>query len=245
MAPPVASPLAFFDRVYVINLPQRTDRRRQMERELLRAGLPLMPGKVEIFPAIRPADKEGFPSIGACGCFRSHLSIFKVAAQQNARNALMVEDDLTISDKFHEQFDSIARQLGETKWDFAYLGHVLELPSSPAQVLMTPCTPETKLMTTHFYAAGGAILPRLIEFLEQMQQRPPGDPRGGPMHVDGALSTFRRQNPDVVTLVAHPNLGFQRSSPSDVAQRKWVDRYPGAKQVASFARAVASRLRGR
>lgn len=238
------SPLEFFDRVYVINLPERTDRRRVMEKELTRAGMPLTPGKVEIFPAIRPADKAGFPSIGACGCFRSHLAIFKLAVTNNARNVLMVEDDLNISDQFREHFDSLARQLDATKWDFAYFGHVLEKPAG-GEVKMSPCAPETKLMTTHFYAANGAVLPRLIDFLEQMQQRPPGDPRGGPMHVDGALSTFRRQHPDVVTLVAEPNLGFQRSSPSDVAVRKWMDRYPGAKQIAAVARAVSRKLRGR
>jgi hypothetical protein len=244
MSPPAATPLEFFDRVYVVNLPERTDRRRQMERELVRAKMPLTAGKVEIFPAIRPADKDGFPSIGACGCFRSHLSIFKLALQHNARNVLMIEDDLNIADQFGEQFASIAQQLNATSWSFAYFGHVLELPKS-RNVRMEPTTPETKLMTTHFYAASGAILPRLIDFLEQMQRRPPGDPRGGPMHVDGALSTFRRQNPDAVTLVAHPNLGFQRSSRSDVATRKWVDRYPGAKQLAALVRGVAGRWRGR
>src|SRR5688500_9777280 len=119
------TPLEFFDRVYVINLPERTDRRRVMERELVRAGMPLTPGKVEIFPAIRPADRAGFPSIGACGCFRSHLSIFKLAVENKARNVLMIEDDLNISDQFRDHFAAIARQLNSAKWDFAYFGHVL------------------------------------------------------------------------------------------------------------------------
>ena len=45
-------------------------------------------------------------------------------------SVLMIEDDLTIADAFREQFGAIARQLNEMEWDFAYFGHVLEVPAS-------------------------------------------------------------------------------------------------------------------
>ena len=63
---------------------------------------------------------------------------------------------------------------------------------------------------------------RPVLFMEELQQRPPGHPDGGPMHIDGAYSTFRVQNPDVVTLIASPNLGWQRSSRSDVTPNWWA-----------------------
>ena len=77
---------------------------------------------------------------------------------------------------------------------------------------------------------------RLLRFLEELQQRPPGHPDGGPMHLDGAYSTFRAQNPDVVTLIASPNLGWQRSSRSDIYPNAWFDRVPGFRQLAGAAR---------
>ncbi len=42
-----------FDRIYIVNLPERTDRRREMEDQLVKVGLGGHP-RVMFFPAIRP-----------------------------------------------------------------------------------------------------------------------------------------------------------------------------------------------
>ena len=54
-----------FERIYVINLPNRTDRRKETEIELSKAGGPL----AIFFPAIRPPEAGKFRSIGERGCF--------------------------------------------------------------------------------------------------------------------------------------------------------------------------------
>ncbi|WP_228056539.1 hypothetical protein [Microcoleus sp. LEGE 07076] len=54
----------FFERTYVVNLPERQDRRRDITKELANAGISLAPNSVEIFPAIRPETAGEFPSIG-------------------------------------------------------------------------------------------------------------------------------------------------------------------------------------
>ena len=125
-----------------------------------------------------------------------------------------------------------------------YLGHYLtdrNLPkvdpngrSPEAAVLLKPYT--LGIQTTHFYGVNGQILDRLIAFLEQLQQRPSGHPDGGPMHVDGAYSTFRAQNPDITTLIAEPNLGWQRISRSDINASAWYDYLPLVRDVANAAR---------
>ena len=97
-------------------------------------------------------------------------------------------------------------------------------------------------MTTHFYAVNGRIFDRLLRFLEELQRRPPGHPDGGPMHLDGAYSTFRDQNPDVVTLIASPNLGWQRTSRSDITP-KWWHRVPGLRPLAVAAITSKTRLK--
>ncbi|HAX77040.1 MAG TPA: LPS biosynthesis glycosyltransferase, partial [Cyanobacteria bacterium UBA11372] len=56
-----------------------------------------------MFPAIRPDDAGDFPSIGARGCFESHLAILKQALADRLSNVLIVEDDLKISQRFHTE----------------------------------------------------------------------------------------------------------------------------------------------
>jgi hypothetical protein len=58
------------------------------------------------------------------------------------------------------------------------------------------------------------------------------------MHVDGAYSTFRQQNSDLITLIAEPSLGFQRSSPSNIVGYKWFERTPMVQQLVSVGRSV-------
>ncbi|MCC3413960.1 MULTISPECIES: glycosyltransferase family 25 protein [unclassified Microcoleus] len=234
----------FFERTYVVNLPERQDRRRDITKELANVGISLATNSVEIFPASRPETAGEFPSIGAWGCFLSHLSILKHARQQNLSNVLVMEDDLAISPTLIAQQSALIEQLQGQDWGMVYLGHYLtdsNLPkvdpngrSSEAAVLLKPYT--RAIQTTHFYGVNGQILDRLIAFLEQVQQRPSGHPDGGPMHVDGAYSTFRAQNPDITTLIAEPNLGWQRSSRSDINASAWYDYVPLVRDVANAAR---------
>ena len=46
------------------------------------------------------------------------------------------------------------------------------------------------------------------------------------MHVDGAYNGLRRANPDFDTLLATPELGFQRASRTDIHALRWYDATP-------------------
>lgn len=225
----------FFERIYVVNLPERTDRRKMIVAELERVGLPLTSNRVELFPAIKPESAGEFPNIGARGCFLSHLSILKQARQARLANVLIMEDDLAISPLFQIYQERLIEQVKYSDWGFLYLGHChrFEDIGDNAPFQLKPFS--GGLQTTHFYAINGAILDRLIEFLEAILQRPYGHPDGGPMHVDGAYSHFRAQNPDVITLVASPSLGMQQPSRSDISPN-WLDRTPIFRDVVSAAR---------
>jgi len=227
----------FFERIYVVNLPERTDRRKTIALELEKAGLPLTPHKIEIFPAIRPDSAGDFPSIGARGCFLSHLAILKQAKRDCLSNILIVEDDLVISTLLKQQEESLIEQLQKTDWGFVYFGHSVKLEqkgtNTKLKVRLQPFS--ESFQTTHFYGVNGKVIDRLIHFLEEVQRRPAGHPEGGPMHVDGAYNHFRAQNPDVLTLLAFPNLGSQENSRSDITP-SWLDRTPIVRDFASSAR---------
>lgn len=231
--------LDYFQRVYIINLPERKDRRKAITAELEQADMPILGGKVELFPAVKPREAMGFPNIGARGCFMSHLGILQSALQRGLSNVLIVEDDLMISPEVNRHIGKILGDLSNIDWGIVYLGHIEKLASGGEPKFIPFYDP---VITSHFYAVNGKVIPRLIEYLEQVLTRQPGDPLGGPMHLDGALTMFRQANPDVLTLIADPNLGKQRPSRSNI-NCPWYERLPVVMQAADLARIIRDRLR--
>lgn len=229
-----------FDRTYVLNLPDRADRRREMDAVFRKAGIDWEPGKVELFPAVRPDSPGGFESVGARGCFLGHLGMLQKAREAGARRVLIMEDDLDLIDDYPAIEARVADRLARDDWGFAYLGHSLGLLDPPVPPgTMVPL--QGRWATTHFLAVHGRVLDSMVRFFEQMRDRPPGHPDGGPMHMDGAFFVYREKHPDLVTLVPYPSLGHQRSSRSDINGRK-VDRIPVVRDLLQIARRVRRRL---
>jgi hypothetical protein len=227
--------IEYFDMIRIISLPSRPDRRREVVGELARHGMSLEPGKVEFFDAIRPATDGGFASVGLHGCFLSHLQVLRESRAAGLSRVLILEDDFQLSRKFGEYQGAIVDQLRGRRWDLVYLGHRIATGPAPAPGLI-PFGEHVEL--THCYGVDGAIFDRFIAFLEQLLTRPPGHPDGGPMSPDGAITTFRARNPDVVTLIAAPSLCWQRSSRTDNHPLRWIDRAPVVRDLVGLARRV-------
>lgn len=241
------NPTNYFDRTYVINLPERTDRLREVSAALKRINMPLNPGKVEVFPAIRPQDSGGFASTGAHGCFLSHLAVLKKAHDFKLSKVLVLEDDVEFVNVFPRLWPSILTQLRSESWSFVYFGYFhiegARLASRDTSVVqMRPFA--GKLRRTHAYAVDGSILESFIQHLDRILQRRPGDPEGGPMHFDGALNDFRSKNPRMLTLIAEPRVAWQRASHSDLHSRGWKAMFAG-RMLLKPARMVKNYLRRR
>lgn len=226
----------FFDCIFVINLAYRNDRRLEMEGELKRIGLSLLDGSAEILSASRFTDAGDFDSAGARGCFDSHLRALKTAYERNANGVLIFEDDCDFAHDIQEKLPVVLRQLATTEWSMFYGGHLSEVKTGGSIGGISRIAPEQSLSGSHFIAVSGKALPILIQYLEEMLAREPGSPLGGPMHVDGAYSWFRKDHPDYETWVADPQLGFQRPSRTDVHQLKFYDNIIGLRQCVAFAR---------
>jgi hypothetical protein len=238
----------YFEQLYLINLPERHDRRVSAIRELKSVGTTTDCPNLEIFAAIKPAEAGEFPSIGALGCVLSHLAILKTAQKRQLANVLIMEDDVGFSPYFIKHQAEILEQVAQQQWDFLYLGHVRpsHRPVNPEQspVEWQPQPGTVPLSTTHCVAIKGAMFAPLIDLIDQAITRPLGHPQGGPMNIDGLYSTFREQHPEVITLIAQPCLALQCSSPSDLAGVKWwFDRLPIFRQVASVGRACKTYAR--
>jgi hypothetical protein len=228
----VSEPFQSFDEVRIINLVDRKDRRREITEQLDKIGG--LVSNISFFDAHRPESPGEFPSLGARGCFESHLSILREARDRKVQTLLILEDDLDFTRDGRARMEPIFAELGSKEWSFFYGAHVM--PANGRRGLAEIGADEP-IMTTSFVAARGAAIPELVEFLQAMSKRPAGSPDWGPMHVDGAYTVFRQLNPNRRTFAAFPSLGRQRSSPSDVTQSQMIlDRWAGTRLIASHLR---------
>jgi hypothetical protein len=230
--------LAVFDRICIINLPERSDRRRAVTRELAKQGLAVDGQRVRFTAATRPAEAGEFPSIGARGCFMSHLQTLEQACRDGVQRLLVLEDDVMFARAMAHAAPPLGESIRGSGWHLAYPGHCLEAAAGPLRWIRS----EQPLVCAHCYAVSGLALPLLISHLQACLERPRGHSLGSPMHYDGALSLLRRQRPDLVTLVTSRSLAGQRSSRSDIIGPSWLDRW-SAPGVAALARGLRNHWR--
>ena len=104
------------DKVFIINLERRTDRKESILKELARVGIK----NYEFFPAIEPKTQatlnkwnpnflkkrpkwlERVPAeyynkyrLGALGCLMSHAAVMEIALKRNYKRILILEDDVS------------------------------------------------------------------------------------------------------------------------------------------------------
>jgi hypothetical protein len=226
-----------FDKIVITNMPERTDRRARVVRELRSVGVELTPGRVEIVPGVRVTDPCGFASAGYRGCYLCTLGILRAATLEKVSRLLFMEDDLIFTRAMKTHGEAMVEELLTTPWHFAYLGHSAPVPPG----VLGWRRYDGPLIGANCLALNGSILERLLAFMEEVQNRPPGHPEGGRIAPDAAYNHFRALNPDVVTLTACPLLGVQGSSQSDL-HPVWFDRVPVLRNIARSARGLKLRL---
>jgi glycosyl transferase, family 25 len=230
-------PFRDFDRVYVINLATRRDRRREMSRELERIGVAPHGKPMHWFDAIRPDGAAGFPTIGAHGCFLSHLGVLENAAVEKLERILILEDDVDFCEGFPARFERALHELREKNWSMFYGGYALQSGTLEfGEHALALASPESAIALTHIVAVRGDAIAELRDYLKRILTRQPGDPKGGPMHVDGAFSWYRREHPTRETYAHKEMLGTQRPSRTDIHDPKWFDRTRGVRTLANLAR---------
>ena len=228
--------LRVFGDIFVINLKSRPDRRRAMAAEL--AAIGLGPQDVTWFDAVRPEDPGGFESIGARGCFLSQLGVLRAAQERGAQGVLILEDDVAFAPGFGPRVAAITRDLAATEWDMFYGGGVAAQTQRHSAALVR-IDREVPIQLAHCVAVRGGAISRVAAYLEAQLGRPPGDPAGGPMHVDGSYSWARREL-GLATFMSDPELCYQRPSRSSIYEKKrWRSSALGA-QVADRLFAVKS-----
>lgn len=234
------------DRIYVVNLETRPDRRREMLSELKRIGLQSNDALLSVFKAIKPDEAGAFPTIGARGCFLSQLGVLKCADEKQERAILLLEDDASFTGEYIANAEALLKELDTIDWSMAYLGHRIAADQAPGPDQARTdhwyaLAPDVGVVCAHAVLFHQRAIGALIPYLEHMLERPAGHAEGGPMHVDGAYSWFRRTHPELQTVVADRQYVVQRASRSDIAPPSWKDKLPFLDRL----RVLKNRLAGR
>jgi glycosyl transferase family 25 len=232
--------IEYFDHAYVINLQDRTDRRRQVINEFQRIGIDLPSKKVDFFTAVRPPDKGNFQDVGIRGCFNSHRSILQLADQNNLGNVLVFEDDVCFRDVGALFENQLLAKLEQENWDLTFFGYL-----KPAdQALPGPLVEwRHDILGTHCYAVNGRFIRTMIQYMNDCEQRPRDHPDGGPMPADGVYNHIRYLDPGIKLLLSVPCLAHQRNSRTDVAPPKFFDEIVWLRQVIIGMRSIKNRIR--
>jgi hypothetical protein len=211
---------------YVINLEFRKDRRAEMERQLRSVGW-----SAEFFSAIRPSAAGDFESIGARGCFLSHFEVLRQSLKFD-RHLLIMEDDLNFVPDFPRLWNAAYEAMQNKEWSMFYPGHILN--SAPPGLHLV--NPSKEISCAHFVMVHKTAIRTLADALATMLARPGGHALGGPMHVDAAYNVIRKRNPQLMTYVCCPSLGYQRASRSDISSQRWYDKIKPLRPAVDFAR---------
>lgn len=224
---------AAFDRIRIVNLPSRQDRRNEMERQLSRVELK---GdlRVSYFPAVSCVDRGLFPRKGDHGCFQSHFTILKEAAEAG-QSVLILEDDCDFLLPAISEFT-----LPET-FDIFYGGYHA---ADPENLI------ESDIIGSHFmgFSASGARI-AFDYFTRYLDPQFPPDPKAATQPgfnpeirppIDGGYVWMRRAHPELVTVFAM--LSVQRPSRTDIGEPRWFDRMAGIRDVVEHLRRLRHRV---
>ena len=105
--------MKFFDRVIVINVPRRTDRLEQFDKEAKRIGF-----EYEVHPAMDGKFLGMDPIVAGR---LSHIEVLRKIKPDE--KVLICEDDAKFREDFNEVFDEYMADL-PTNWDIFYLGAI-------------------------------------------------------------------------------------------------------------------------
>lgn len=132
------------DKVFIINLEERVDRKTEMMKELDKAGIT----NYEFFKAIRPSSQEDIHKwnpkfvterpkwlktdlqkyrLGSLGCLLSHIGVMELSLKRNYERILILEDDVSFirfvkGAKLEGTLDVIQSQIADTNVGILYLG---------------------------------------------------------------------------------------------------------------------------
>ena len=181
------SPFDVIDKVYLINLPERTDRLMDSMYEIEKVGLK---NRVEVVEGVKK---------GNAGLIETMISIF----EQSNETILILEDDIRFVNNPVKTFKIAYEQVRLQDWDLLYLG------ASIRQPLVKRYPNWFRLvygMTTHAVIYNKKIIPSVLKLFKTFKNKP--------AISDRLLATWIQ--PYYSCLLIDPMIAVQRPSHSNI-----------------------------
>lgn len=215
----------FFERIFVINLDDRTDRLEKFMAQFADVGMEGV-WNIERFPAVDVRKPENVPPEGwsvppgAWGCRESHHQIIRRGIEEGWRDVLIFEDDAIIRDKktFRNDLRDTLAELPDD-WQQFYLGlehfhQPVVLPTVVSQYIHRTGNGNR----THAYALTLEGMKIVDEIFTNWRS---WDPR---WHCDWALGYGLHETGKIICYNARPHLFIQDEGFSDIMGRKMSKR---------------------
>jgi hypothetical protein len=211
-----ASVRPFFDRIVVISLARRDDRRAHLLRHFEEIDWPFVPPA--LFDAIDGGAHQppawwhaGAP---AWGCYLSHRRVMESALADGVERLLVLEDDVRFVADFRVRAGRLLRQLPDD-WEMLYLGGQHQQPERhvPAPV-HSDLVRARQVTRTHAYAIRRRCLARVVPWLADDA----GQAEHPHRHLDHRLAALHEAGGCIV-YAAVPWLAGQQGGYSDIQQR--------------------------
>lgn len=142
----------FFDSVYVINIPERTERLNTFMENWKNTNIDINPivikaivGKniknTDLYNILTPEaiidlnqPKQKFPyqlTLGAVGCYLSHIKIWRQIVEKKERYAIICEDDITFRDNFKQNIEKKIKFIPDDA-DIILIDHIVNKYKQPS-----------------------------------------------------------------------------------------------------------------
>jgi len=154
-----------FERIFVINLPFKSDRRERLERHLAEIGI-VTPGKVVWARGIcgdwAPPPEWWGAGNGAWGCLMSHMRIGQDAVHDRLASYCVLEDDVVFHPRAPEMLECFMKEL-PGDWGQVYLGgqFLHEEPQRISEWVMKPYN----VNRTHAFALARDTIPVFLQHI--------------------------------------------------------------------------------
>ncbi len=189
----------FFPKIYCLNLPHRTDRWEQCQKEFESVGLT---GRVERYEGTYKPDN---PVLGA---LIGHLGMIRQAKKEGVPCVLTFEDDVKFFPEYMKYLPACIEQLQQQdRWDLFYLGATVHQPSPLVAQNLIRCS---AAFATHAIAFNESVYDFILE------NCPGGDVNDDVFFSRRIVSAGR-------SFCIYPTLCTQRESFSDVQKRVALD----------------------
>lgn len=195
------------DKIIYINLDHRTDRRAQIESQLLQYGLT----DFERFSAVHNP-------LNGIGCSQSHLAVLRLAQERGYKNILILEDDFIFQvskEDLERQIDSLFREIP----DFDVCMFAYNLISGEIDPLHSYLLHNVDAQTTSGYLVNQSMFSELIELYKWST---PILEYTGQHWIYACDQIWKRYQKSRKWYCFHPRLGKQSDGVSDNGVGEYV-----------------------